>query len=502
MSRPSGERPVTARPYAMYALGLLAVLNLLSYVNRSVVFALFEPIKLDLHVSDAQLGWVASAYVLVFSLAALPFGVLGDLRSRRAVVTGGVLIWSVFTVLSGLVSSFGGLILCRAAVGLGGAAFGAASQSLVADYFPHRGRAFAMGVLSAGITVGGVVGIWLGGKLGGAYGWRTALVVVGLPGFLLAVLSARLRDPSRSLDALSLRTYVRDLELGLSALARYFLPLIVAVTVGGIGALWLNRSNADSKADAALFGSAVAVGLALNIRQWVLRVRRAPGSDLPADGAIEGAFDELVGALRTVLRTPTLVYVFLGGALISFGMNGIVGWAPTFMSRELGLSVSQAAVLLGTYGLVAGTAGALFGGLIADWLRRYTAMARVLTISAGLLIGAPLAIWLLTVRDMGHFVPIFCAAFFFLSWFNGPIAAVIFDVVPARISATVAGAYLLFIHLAGDTISFPLVGALSDRFGIDRAVLVLPSVALAGGLVVLLAARTVARDMRRVAPAA
>ena len=484
------------RPYALYALGLLALINLLSYVNRSVVFALFEPIKLDLGVTDAQLGWVASAYVLVFSLAALPFGVLGDLRSRRAVITGGVLVWSAFTVLSGAVHSFPALLVCRAAVGLGGAAFGAASQSLVADYFPIRGRAFAMGILSAGITVGGVLGIWLGGRLEAAYGWRTALVVVGIPGFLLAVLSARLRDPTRSLDRLSLRTYLRDLEMGLNAVARHFQPLIIGAVIGGIAVLLMSR-RADSTGDVAVFGTAVALGLAFNIRRWVLRINQVGTRAAPA-GSLGGAFDELVQALAMVLHTPTLVYVFIGGALISFGMNGIVGWAPTFMSRELGLSVSQAAVLLGTWGLVAGTAGALFGGILADWLRRYTDTSRVLTISFGLILGGPLAIWLLTVRDMAHFVPIFCAAFFFLSWFNGPIAAVIFDVVPARISATVAGAYLLFIHLAGDTISFPLIGALSDRFGISRAVLVLPTVALLGGLVVLLAVRTVGRDMRRV----
>ncbi len=489
---------VRPRPYALYALGLLALINLLSYVNRSVVFALFEAIKHDLGVTDAQLGWVASAYVLVFSLAALPFGVLGDLRSRRAVITGGVLVWSAFTVLSGAVHTFPALLVCRAAVGLGGAAFGAASQSLVADYFPIRGRAFAMGILSAGITVGGVLGIWLGGRLEAAYGWRTALVAVGLPGFLLAVLSARLRDPTRSLDRLSLRTYLRDIEMGLNALARHFQPLIIGVAVG-VTALLLTR-NADSNADVAMFGMAVALGLAFNIRRWVVRINRVADGAAPA-GTLGSAFDELVRALAMVLHTPTLVYVFIGGALISFGMNGIVGWAPTFMSRELGLSVSQAAVLLGTWGLVAGTAGALFGGILADWLRRYTDTSRVLTISFGLIIGGPLAIWLLTIRDMAYFVPIFCAAFFFLSWFNGPIAAVIFDVVPARISATVAGAYLLFIHLAGDTISFPLIGALSDRFGISRAVLVLPTVALAGGVVVLLAARTVGADMRRVTSA-
>jgi sugar phosphate permease len=92
---------------------------------------------------------------------------------------------------------------------------------------------------------------------------------------------------------------------------------------------------------------------------------------------------------------------------------------------------------------------------------------------------------------------VFCAAFFFLSWYNGPLTAVIFDVVPARVGATVAGTYLLFIHLAGDAIAFPLVGFLSDRFGLGTAVFVLPVVALLGGVVMLGAIRTVGRDMIR-----
>jgi MFS family permease len=74
---------------------------------------------------------------------------------------------------------------------------------------------------------------------------------------------------------------------------------------------------------------------------------------------------------------------------------------------------------------------------------------------------------------------------------------VIFDVVPARIGATVSGAYLLFIHLAGDAIAFPLVGSLSDRFGLERAVLILPVVTLVGGIVTLGALRTVVKDTTR-----
>jgi MFS family permease len=493
---PAGSNgSAVARAYSFYALGLLAVTNLLSFINRNVIFGLFDPIKKDLSITDAQLGWLASAYVLVFSLAALPFGVLSDLRSRRAMITLGVVLWSGFTFASGFATGFRELLLCRALVGMGAAAFSGAAQSLTAEYFQVRGRAIALGILAAGITLGGVAGIWLGGRLEVGYGWRNALIAVSLPGFVLAFLTARLRDPGREVPPVRLQASLRELHVGVMALLRQFVPLLGSVAIGSVAAIYFDQLyGADSKVDVAAFGAIITVGLALNIRLWVKRFARAPAS---GPSTLVRAFGEQAVSLAVVMRTPTLVYIFVGGALISFGMNGLVGWAPTFMSRALGLTVSQAATLLGSWGLVAGILGALFGGVVADWLRRYTASGRVLTICLGLLIGGPLAIWLLTVRDLDLFVPVFAAAFFFLSWFNGPIAAVIFDVVPAKISATVAGAYLLFIHLVGDTVAFPLVGALSDRFGIDQAVLVLPSVAVLGGLVILGATRTVGRDMER-----
>jgi len=169
------------------------------------------------------------------------------------------------------------------------------------------------------------------------------------------------------------------------------------------------------------------------------------------------------------------------------------------MTRELGLDVPTASVLLGKWGLVAGIAGTLTGGFLADWLQLRFPWARVVVSSIGFLAGAPLAIWLLTIRDLDLFVPVFVAAFFFLTWYNGPLTSVIFDVVPAKVSTTVAGAYLLFIHLAGDAVAFPLVGMLSDQFGIARAVLILPIMALVGAAIALGAVRTVGADMQRVA---
>jgi sugar phosphate permease len=369
---------------------------------------------------------------------------------------------------------------------------------MVADYFPDKRRALAMGIFMAAISLGGVLGIVVGAQLEAVYGWRLTFVAVGLPGFGAALLAGNLRDPSRIAISLALREFLQELELGVNSLIRRCLPIILATAFGSIAAYVLDkRFGASSALDTAAFALILGLGLAINIRLWVRQARAAPAHPASPATVVEAAAGEIVRGVRAVLRTPTLVYIFVGGALISFGMNGLVGWAPTFTSRELGLSVAEVSVRLGKWGLIFGIAGTLTGGWVADWLRKYTGAGRIITVALGFAIGGPLAVWLLTVRDIDTFGTVFCAAFFFLTWYNGPLTALIFDVVPSNIGGTVVGAYLLFIHLAGDTISFPLVGALSDRFGIDRAVFVLPVMATLGGLVVLGAIRTLTVDADR-----
>jgi len=208
-------------------------------------------------------------------------------------------------------------------------------------------------------------------------------------------------------------------------------------------------------------------------------------------------FEELRRAFNVVLHTPTLLYVFLAGAMFSFGLNGLVAWGPSFATRALGWPTAEATVQLAVPAVLAGTFGTLAGGFVADWLRRYTDSSRIIATAIGMLIGGPFALYALTVRDPELFRWLFGIAFFFLTWYNGPLSAVIFDVVPTRISSSVMGAYLMFIHVAGDAIALPLVGNLSDRFGLDRAVLLLPLVSIVGGGVILLGMRSIRRDMVR-----
>lgn len=487
-------------PYAWYVLGLLTCVNAINFIDRNVIFALFEPIKLELGLTDTELGWLGSAYIVVFSLAAVPLGILSDLKSRRAVMAGGVMLWSAFTGLGGLARQYWQLLLCRSMVGIGEAAYSPAAQSLLADYFPLSRRALALGIFWSGLAVGGVAGIWLGGELEHLYGWRAAFLAVGLPGLVLATLTAMLRDPVRGPGPRSLARLVRQVELNAWRLARAVWPLWVFGALGLLGAYAISRSDlAGADLESAAFGAGLVLGVAGTLARAVRQVLATRHEPRARSSVAFTTLDELLDAAHFVLRTPTLIWMFLGGALVAFAMNGLVGWAPTYLQRALGLPPQVAGRTIGIWGLAAGALGVVFGGRLGDRLVERRPTGRVLAGAVGFLIGGPLCTWLLSVRDLELFVPLFFVTLFFFTWYHGPVAATIFDVVPPGIGASVMGTYVFFTHLAGDAVAYPLVGFVSDRLGLERAVLLLPAVGMLGALVFLMALRTVAADMQRLA---
>ena len=450
-------------------------------------------------LSDQQLGWLGSAYVIVLSLAALPLGVIGDLKSRRAVIAFGVGLWSLFTALGATVSRFWQLLFCRAMVGVGEAGYGPAAQALIAEFFKGKRRAFAIGIYSVGMTFGGVLGIWLGGVLAERYGWRTAFVVLGVPGFLLALLASRLREPQRRAPPPLRATVEGWYDRGRQHLRQALVlgrPLIWLTVTGALlsSALDLFRGLPPGL-DTAVFGVFVSMGIIWTVVRLVpLAVR----GTTEATEVAASAFGEFLQASATVLRTPTLIWMFVGGALVTFAVNGLIAWAPSFLERTHGLSVAAVGRQFGSWGLLGGALGALFGGRAGDWLLARWSGGRVVVSGAGFVLGGPVCAALLLIDELRLFVPLLLATFFLYSWYNGPLSAVIIDVVPAAVRASVLGAYVLFSHLAGDAIAPPLIGYLSDRFGLRPAMLLLPTAGAVGGLVILIALTTVGRDMQRV----
>ena len=180
------------------ALALLTLVNLLNYLDRYILAALGETLAHSpLAITDTQFGVLASGFIVIYTLAAPVFGGLGDTRSRPRLIAIGVFGWSLATALGGLAWSFASLLVARALVGVGEAAYGTVAPSLLADYYPrsHRGRAFS--VFYAAIPIGSALGYIVGGQLDVHFGWRSAFFVAGGPGLVLALLVARLQDPPR-----------------------------------------------------------------------------------------------------------------------------------------------------------------------------------------------------------------------------------------------------------------------------------------------------------------
>ncbi|MGE4606062.1 MAG: MFS transporter, partial [Myxococcota bacterium] len=175
--------------YRRYALGLLFVVYVFNFVDRQILSILLEPIRQDIELSDTQLGFLGGiAFALFYATAGIPIARWADTGSRRTIIALGIAVWSGMTALTGLARGFGTLALARIGVGVGEAACSPPAHSLISDFFPPERRGTALSIYSLGIPVGAAIGTLVGGWVGEAFGWRTAFMVVGLPGLALALL--------------------------------------------------------------------------------------------------------------------------------------------------------------------------------------------------------------------------------------------------------------------------------------------------------------------------
>lgn len=172
-------------------------INFLNYMDRWVASAAATPIEREFHLNDAQFGALGTAFLLVYAVAALPFGYWGDRGVRKTVVGVGVTIWSLATLFTGFARSYFQLFLSRAVVGIGEASYYPAGTSLLSDLFPREQRGRVMSVWGAGSAVGIAVGFAGGGIIADRFGWRTAFYFAAVPGLLLALLAFAFREPLR-----------------------------------------------------------------------------------------------------------------------------------------------------------------------------------------------------------------------------------------------------------------------------------------------------------------
>lgn len=185
--------------YARYVLGVLFVVYVINFIDRQVLSVFIGPIKKEFGASDTAMGLLAGfAFALLNTFAGIPIARWADRGNRRNIIALGLAIWSAMTLASGLAKSFTQLALARIGVGIGEAAGTPPAHALIADYFPVNKRATALAIYSAGVFVGAACAYLGGGYLRAYFDWRTAFLVLGAPGLLVAlVLRFTVREPPR-----------------------------------------------------------------------------------------------------------------------------------------------------------------------------------------------------------------------------------------------------------------------------------------------------------------
>ncbi len=183
-----------------YTLFVLVLIYASSHVDRYIVGILAESIKLDLGISDTQLGvLIGLTFAIFYAGLGIPVALMADRMNRRNIIAAAVVIWSGMTALCGLAQNYWQLLLARTGVGVGEAGSSPPSHSMISDLFPLEQRGAAMGFYSAGINIGILVGFAVGGYIDETYGWRIAFFVVGIPGILLgALLMLTVKEPPRT----------------------------------------------------------------------------------------------------------------------------------------------------------------------------------------------------------------------------------------------------------------------------------------------------------------
>jgi MFS family permease len=412
----ASEEPQDGSPnggvYAWYVVAVLMFAYMVAFVDRQILSLLVQPIKRDLGVTDTQIGLLAGfAFAIFYSVLGVPIARLADRTNRKTLITVGVVLWSLMTAACGLTKTYWQLFLMRVGVGVGEATLSPAAYSMMADYFPPKKLARAIGVYAMGLYMGAGVALLTGSAVvamvsgegaveyplvGELYPWQLTFFVVAIPGIVVLALLATVKEPPR-------RNFNAD---GTSSVT---VPQPVPVK---------------------------------ELRQFLRDNRRL-----------------VVSHLIGFLALGTVISAYLV-------------WVPEFLRRTYDYSVPEAGVIFGLCLLIAGGAGPYFGGWFAEFLSRkgyrdaemrasmFLAMAMIpFTALAPLAPSRTLAIVMLAL------------AVFSMSSPQGLAPTIIQLFAPNRMRAQVTALFMLIAVLAGFSLGPYFVALLTDSLFRDESAL-------------------------------
>ena len=470
-----------ASSYSWYVLMVLVVVYILNFIDRQILSILAVDIKADLGLTDADMGFLGgAAFAVFYALFGIPLGRLADNWSRVKLLSIGLALWSIMTALSGFARNQAELTIARMGVGVGEATASPTAYSLISDYFPKRQRATALAIYSSGLYIGGGVSLFLGATIVavwdkiypgggplGLVGWHAAFVAVGIPGILVGLWVATLREPVRgAMDGLvtpahpaPFRAFANDLSMIVppftlwGALKRGPAALAINVATGAAFATFayimiqFTDNPATPDKDSLPQWSAVSFGY-YAVFSWASTLRAKD----PA-------------TFRLIWGTPAFICTTVGYGLVALAAYALAFWSAPYAETILGLPKKEFAFILGANGAVSGFLGVIIGGRVADFLRTKNPAGRILVVILGVLGPIiPIGIGYTTDNATLFYVMNFLAGMLGATAL-GAAAATTQDLVLPRMRGTATAAFFLGTTLVGLSFGPYMVGQISDLAG-------------------------------------
>lgn len=492
-----------ATPYAWYGLGILFLVYVLNFIDRQIITILAPDIKADLGLDDADIGFLyGTAFAVFYALFGIPLGRLADSWNRVRLLTAGLAVWSAMTALSGFARNGTMLGVARMGVGVGEATASPAAYSLISDMFPKRMRGTALAIYSAGLYFGGGVSLMIGGYVVagwnnaypgggplGLVGWQAAFMAVGLPGLLLAIWVATLREPVRGLvDGLPtpptgqpFRGFRQELFAVippftiLSAASRG--PAAFAINMAAIAVLALAAWGLIALTGSTLQWICIAIGYYAAF-SWACSLKSRDRA-----------------AFTLIWGSPAFLYVILGYGCVAFMSYASTAFGPSYAAQVLGEPTARIGLWIGGFGAVGGFLGVIMGGRLSDWLRARTESGRILVVGFALLAPViPIVLAFTTASDPSSDMD-FIRFTLFVSLANmlassglGAAAATTQDLVMPRMRGTATATFFLATTLFGLALGPYLAGQMSVITGSLSTGVLSILVIVPVGLVLLIAA--------------
>lgn len=421
---------------SLTALGLLGVMwfaYFLNYCDRQAVFAMFPQLRIDLGMTDQQLGLTGSIFLWVYALGCPIAGQIGDRFSKRLLVVVSLIIWSAVTAATGLVRSATELLTLRAAMGVSESLFMPTAIALMAAAFAPAQRSRAIATLTTAQIAGTVVGSWYGGWMADREAWRTAFFVLGGVGLVFAI------------------------------------PYFWFLTSGPVRRLMQRDPAEDSAKDPAK---------EKNGRSGTESPSLSPGAAI--------ASDRQPHSLWRLFRVSTFLILCVAFPVLVFGLWLLYGWLPTFLHDKFELTQADAAFNATLYLQGSTAVGLLAGGLMADWLQRVTRGSRYWLMVVSLVCCAP-SLHAIGSSETLEQVRMAAIAFGFCSGLMmGNIFPAAFEVVPSGSRASAVGLLNFFGSLVAGLAT--LFGGLwKASLGIDRLMTFTAIAYAAAGLLLVVA---------------